>query len=99
MCNDDNFMNNLLLKINMIILKIKDISTGAFYTISRYGRPAIEYQNHRYNLYVPHYSRVRGLVDNVRKKWRCVKWGTSNCRAGILTIDGIIVKVTNTHNH
>lgn len=61
------------------------------FTISRYGKPAIECGKHRYNQYT---SRPHGVGV-----WRCVKWASNNCRASLTTADNEIVKKTNAHNH
>lgn len=71
--------------------------TGPFYTMSRLGRPAMVFENHRYNLYIPY--KARNKADHVRKMWRCVKWAARHCRATITTIEDVIVKMNKDHNH
>lgn len=71
--------------------------TGAKFTTSRFGRPALMLNNYRYNLYVPYHTRDK--INTARKEWRCVKWRSTNCRAGIITIDNVIVKTSHGHNH
>lgn len=67
------------------------------YTTTRSGRPAMVFNNHRYNL-SPYYTKAK-LTAN-KKHWRCAKWGNNiNCRAGIITIGKTVVTMTNYHNH
>lgn len=35
----------------------------------------------------------------VKKRWVCTKTSGKGCRAAICTIDGVIVKYVNEHNH
>ncbi|KOB62740.1 Uncharacterized protein OBRU01_24986, partial [Operophtera brumata] len=60
---------------------------------SRNGKPVIEYDNYRFNLY-----KVTG-PSGERRSWRCWRWRDGPCRASILTIADVIVKVGKTHNH
>ncbi|KOB19244.1 Uncharacterized protein OBRU01_27345, partial [Operophtera brumata] len=60
---------------------------------SRNGKPVIEYDNYRFNLH-----KVTG-PSGERRSWRCWRWRDGPCRASILTIAGVIVKVGKTHNH
>lgn len=69
----------------------------AFYTTTRVGRPALIYNRYRYNQYIPYYKRADECTT--KKYWRCAKWQRGNCRAAITTIEEMIVKISNQHNH
>ncbi|KOB63439.1 Uncharacterized protein OBRU01_23868 [Operophtera brumata] len=66
---------------------------ASVFKTSRNGKPVIEYDNYRFNLY-----KVTG-ASGERRSWRCWRWRDGPCRASILTIADVIVKVGKTHNH
>lgn len=79
-------------------LNLLHISTELFYTTTRQGRPAMMFNNYRYNLYIPYYARMKA-DEAIKKHWRCAKWQSGHCRAGLTTINEIIVRTINRHNH
>ncbi|KAI8421073.1 hypothetical protein MSG28_008194 [Choristoneura fumiferana] len=60
------------------------------FTVSRFGRPVIELGPHRFNKWA--YSR------GARASWTCVKQ-YKQCRARLVTLHNVIVKILNEHNH
>lgn len=59
-------------------------------TTSRYGKPVLLLGSHRYNKS----SRYRGS----RVMWYCSR-NRQGCKASVLTLDQIIVRVNENHNH
>ncbi|KAI5646839.1 FLYWCH zinc finger domain-containing protein [Phthorimaea operculella] len=69
---------------------VKHTAGWPVFTTSRFGKPVIEIGQYRFNKY--HRSKgPKGL-------WVCVKQ-TAGCRATITTIDDVIIKCSNEHNH
>lgn len=65
---------------------------GVFYTHSRRGQPVIQVAGYRY------YLVVRDS-KGIKKRWNCAMWTKTKCRATVVTIDGVIIKTVNKHNH
>ncbi|VVC90644.1 unnamed protein product [Leptidea sinapis] len=65
---------------------------NAKFTLSRFGRPVIQIGDMRFNL---HFKAKHGSA----RRWLCNKRRTTGCRACVITIDDVIVKVKNQHNH
>lgn len=62
----------------------------AVFTLSRFGKPVIKIGNYRFNKY----WRSRGA----KGVWECTR-KSLGCRARLHTVDEVITKSINFHNH
>ncbi|KPJ13083.1 hypothetical protein RR48_05192 [Papilio machaon] len=60
------------------------------FTTSRFGKPVIQIGQYRFN--------KRSDSKGLKSGWTCVK-ASNGCRATITTVENIIVKYNNDHNH
>ncbi|KPI99420.1 hypothetical protein RR46_03785 [Papilio xuthus] len=60
------------------------------FTTSRYGKPVIQLGRYRFN--------KRSDSKGLKSSWVCVKV-SNGCRATITTVEDVIVKFNDNHNH
>lgn len=65
------------------------ISVSATFGTTRAGNPVIQVGPYRF-------KRMKGKGPNVR--WNCIKYN-AHCRAALITLDDVIIKTQNEHNH
>ncbi|CAH0399082.1 unnamed protein product [Chilo suppressalis] len=72
------------------LFTVYNYSISPIFTTTIHGNPVMHLGNHRFNKY--HRSK------EPRTRWVCTK-KKSGCKIGIITDNGVIIKVTNQHNH
>ncbi|GBP31452.1 hypothetical protein EVAR_17941_1 [Eumeta japonica] len=64
---------------------------GATFGVTKAGNPVIEFGQYRFN-------RVNRTKESGKVRWTCNK-NPSGCRASIVTLENVIIKTLNRHNH